>query len=504
MSSQPSPRKKLDTPVLFLHPSPGLKRHFSYERTCELLQEIGYDMIFVYNGPIEPALKGEVKTYHFETWEAENRGKIEGMDIHELQARYPKSNLWLAIVAERRFSNFSLLNGTHPTPPYTHEEMLYYLKAVVLFYQELIDRHQIRMMFSQHPDNVHSTILFEMGRSIDIENFMSFPDYYWVRTNYYLLNDKYFTSSPMMKTYNDLMANYNEKVVPKEGEIKALLDDRVSKDPSKQKVVQKLYPTPNLKYYFVGSAKSLKEPYKKVFWRKPSIVDGYDQTHIPTSIKAWIKRSYWAFRLSRKRWFTTEIPKQPFVFFPLQKVPEATLLVRATGTLNQQSLVQTVAASLPPGYLLVVKDHPRVNGVHPPSYYEKMLELPNVRVMVPGFDNEKLFQKASLLVTVGGTMGFQQLMRNKPVVMFGRKFYECIDGVIRINDLNQMPYVMNDILIHGKHPDPETIRRSVYAYILANKMHTHETDAYNNEIHHNPEAFSDLIDRMIQELLAEK
>lgn len=465
------------------------------------MEQRGYETIFVYTGPEEPALKGKVKTYHFETWEAANRARIEAADIHELQGRYPESNLWLAIVAERRFSNFSLLDGTYAMPPYSLEEMLYYLKAVVLFYQELIDRHQIQMIFSQHPDNVHSEVLYEMGRSLDIENFLSFPDYYWVRTNYYLLNDKYFVSKPMLATYRDLMANYETKVKPMEGEIKALIDKQFSKDPSAQKVVQKLYPTPNLKFYFTGSAKSLKEPYKRVFWRKPGIVEGYDQTHIPTSVKAFIKRSWNAVRLSRKSWFTTELPKQPFVFFPLQKVPEATLLVRATGTLNQQSLVQHVAAALPPGYLLLIKDHPRVNGIHPPSYYEKMLELPNVRVMVPGFDNQQLFEHASLLVTVGGTMGFQQLMRNKPVVMFGRKFYECIEGVIRVDDMNTMPYLFKDILIHHKTPDPEKIRKSVYAYLLANKRHTHETDELNYKIHQNPEALSDLLDRMVQELL---
>ena len=492
MNAQPEEPIKL----LFLHPTPGLDRHQSYSEACKLLMDKRYEVIFAYNGPPVEGLRQDVTTYHFDSWCQSREAEIRALSVLDLERRYPQSNLWLAIVSERKFANYSLLENTFPTQYYPQEELEFFLKAVVLFYQELIDRHQIQVIFAQHPDNVHSTVLFEMGLSLPVVNFLSFPDYYWTQTSNFAFDTKHFISNPMLATYRDNLAHYDEKVAPREEEVKAFLAERIAKDPSK--VRPKLFPKQSLIKNILGSWRGLRRKQMRTYWRRPPIVEGYGQIHLPTSMRAWVRKNWFVRRLRVARYFSDTLPEQPFVYFPLQKVPEAAMLVRASSYLNQQSLAQVLSAALPAGYKLVIKDHPRSMGIHPPAYYKKLLELPNVVIVKPGLPNEELLDRCALLVTIGGTLGYQQLMRGRPVIMFGHKFYECLEGAVRVDDLNELPYVLKDMLMFGKRPDAEAMRRSLFSYILTNLDHKFEAEDVAYALHFNPAAMSDLLDRMIR------
>jgi hypothetical protein len=160
-------------------------------------------------------------------------------------------------------------------------------------------------------------------------------------------------------------------------------------------------------------------------------------------------------------------------------------------------MVQSLSAALPAGYVLVLKDHPRSSGIHPPSFYRAMTDLENVVVLDPTFSNHKILDKCQMVVTIAGTLGFQQLMRGKPIIMFGRKYYEELEGVIRIDDMNKLPYRLKSILAGTDLPDEEAMRRSLNAFIFALLNNKYEVDANVKTLHHKPHTLADLIDRMI-------
>jgi len=482
--------------LLFLHPTPGLGRqHTYYEAAKRLHLEYGHKVVMAYNGPPSEEIGNDIAVVNFNEWSRVNSDRIHKTSLIELEGRYPKSNLWLGVVSERRVSNYSLLDGSYPTVKYTYNELLFLLKAIVLFYEELLVSHEIKAVLAHHPDNIHSTIIFEMCRSLPIITFLLFPDYYWnPRTNYFF-DSKYFTSRRLLNCYQKNMEKYEDRVVPFEHVIQEYICERVRDDPAEKR--NDVLPRLTMVKNFMNSIKVFKRKDIRIYLRKPNIVDGYGHVHLMTSVKAWMRRNINLIGNRFSSIFVTKLPSEPFVYFPLQRVPEAAMLVRATSYLNQQGIAQAISASLPSGYKLVIKDHPRNSGIHPVKFYKKLLELPNVVILDPRFLNSKILEQASLLITIGGTLGYQQLMRGKPIVMFGRKFYECLEGVIRINDLNDLPYILKKLLVFREIPDAERMKKSLYSYIAA--LHTLKYEAIGNEsIHKDPDILAELIATMLE------
>jgi len=483
--------------LLLLHPTPGLKRQRPYYRAALKIQErTGHKVIMAYNGPVIPDLGSDIPVYNFNAWVKPNRERIAATDILELEKKYPASNLWLAVVAERRVTNYSLLHGSYPTLRYDYEELIFLLKALVLFYEEIIRKHDIKVIFAHHPDNIHSSLLFEMALSNQTLPLLMFPDYYWDNHCYFLFDDKYFTSSTLTKCYQDNLADYDQRVKPLEAEIREYIARRVEEDPSEKR--RDILPRLGLMNNAVNAFKTIRRQDLKFYVRKPEVVEGFGQVCLPTSIWSFLRRSVNLIRNRMSRIYATQLPTGPFVYFPLQRVPEAAMLSRATAYLNQQGVAQALSAALPAGFKLVIKDHPRSVGVHPPEYYAKLLELPNVIVMQATYPNARIFAKTALVVTIAGTLGFQRLLQGKPVVMFGRKFYECMEGVIRVADMNDLPYVMKRILVQGEVPEREAMRKSVYCFIGALLMNRYLSNQDLFKLRMDSDALGSLMSEMIE------
>jgi len=322
-----------------------------------------------------------------------------------------------------------------------------------------------------------------------------FPDYYWDNNCHFLFDSKYFTSSTILECYRQNLADYDKRVMPLEKEIREYILRRVREDPAEKR--KDILPRLGLLKNALNASKVLRRKDLNFYFFRPDVVEGFGQVCVPVSIKNFIHRSINLIRNRMSKFYATQLPNTPFVYFPLQRVPEAAMLSRATGYLNQQGIAQALSAALPAGFKLVIKDHPRSEGINPPEYYSKLLELPNIIVMHPTFSNAHIFAKTALVVTIAGTLGFQRLIQGKPVVMFGRKFYECIEGVIRVSDMNDLPYMMKKILVQNEVPDSEIIRKSVYCFIGALLKNRYFSNQRLSELHKDPEALSSLMSDMI-------
>ncbi len=152
----------------------------------------------------------------------------------------------------------------------------------------------------------------------------------------------------------------------------------------------------------------------------------------------------------------TALPaNEKFVYFPLQTEPEATTLVFAPFYTDQIALVRNIAKSLPVDHVLYVKEHPnqKVKGWRPVSFYRKLLEMPNVRLVHPNVDNYELIKKCGMVITIIGTTGLEALFHRKPALIFGNVFYDCLSMVRKVTDINELPKLVRDGLANFKH-DP--------------------------------------------------
>lgn len=165
------------------------------------------------------------------------------------------------------------------------------------------------------------------------------------------------------------------------------------------------------------------------------------------SILNLLKIWYRVFFMNRN--FTHKIDtKEPFIFFPLQTEPERGLLIAAPFYTNQFELIMLAVKSLPIGYKLYVKDHPSMDtrGWRPVSYYKQIMNLPNVELIHPSVPPDEIMNKCSLVITVGGTAGFEAAFYGKPTITFVDALYSTLKSVYVLKNIEEFPKAIRTML----------------------------------------------------------
>lgn len=108
-----------------------------------------------------------------------------------------------------------------------------------------------------------------------------------------------------------------------------------------------------------------------------------------------------------------------FVYFPLQFQPEASMDVAAPYFGNQIETARLVAMSMPDDYVLVVKEHPAMVGLRPPSYIEKIARTVNVKLIDYRISSEDVLKMADLVISPSGTTIAEAAFLNKPAIQLG-------------------------------------------------------------------------------------
>ncbi len=112
-----------------------------------------------------------------------------------------------------------------------------------------------------------------------------------------------------------------------------------------------------------------------------------------------------------------------FFLFPLHFQPEASTSVYATYYCDQLNTIKNISLTLPLPYKLYLKEHPVAVGTRPRSFYKKLEEIPNVVLISPYEDTEKLIRNSLGVVTLTSTIGMEAALIGKPVYVLGSVFY---------------------------------------------------------------------------------
>jgi len=129
--------------------------------------------------------------------------------------------------------------------------------------------------------------------------------------------------------------------------------------------------------------------------------------------------------------FEKPVPGEKYIFYPLHFQPEATTLVQAPLYVDQLALLHDIAASLPAGYRLYVKEHLSSRGRRPLGFYETIRAIPSARLLGPDENTWSLIRDAAVVAVITGTVGWEGLMFEKPVVTFGDVFFNHHPSVYR-------------------------------------------------------------------------
>ena len=135
------------------------------------------------------------------------------------------------------------------------------------------------------------------------------------------------------------------------------------------------------------------------------------------------------------------ISNEKYVYFPLQYEPERSILIAAPFYTNQLEVIRNIAKSLPVNYFLYVKEHPGQSkkGWRSKDFYQKIIEMPNVRLIHYSISSEDLIRNASLVMTITGTAGLEAMFEQKPAIIFARTIYSDLPSVQIIQNLEELP-----------------------------------------------------------------
>jgi capsule polysaccharide modification protein KpsS len=121
------------------------------------------------------------------------------------------------------------------------------------------------------------------------------------------------------------------------------------------------------------------------------------------------------------RWIFLDFNKSAigdYIFFPLHFQPEMTTLVCAPYYINQVSIIEDIAKSLPVGVRLVVKEHHGSVGRRKLSDYLDIKKNWNVVLVAPHENTMEIIKNSKTVITINSTVGLEGLLLGKPVIAF--------------------------------------------------------------------------------------
>lgn len=154
---------------------------------------------------------------------------------------------------------------------------------------------------------------------------------------------------------------------------------------------------------------------------------------------------------------------QPYFFYPMHLEPEAVVLYHAHGLYsNQVKLMQNIAAQLPPGVFLYVKDHPHDQGYRSVEDYLALKAIPNIKLLESHLPGKQIVAHSLGVITLTGTAGFEALLLGKRVFTFGKTLYSNGPGVVYLRNVRELREA-----IYRSLAQPEITETDLYRYLTA-------------------------------------
>lgn len=385
--------------------------------------------------------------------------KLDPAYLQHLEQEYGMPNLWHYIMVDR-VVRYNLLVREYPsdTPIYTYEEMLRILQVKAKAIIDFLEKEKPDYIIFSAIGGIGSLLLHEIAKKkgIKILHLM-----YMCTKNKLLTIDTYKQTEGaknLFETYKNTelgeqemqeawqfleQFRNNPKTYEAEASTKVITVDR--REHFKFLLPQNLIRSAK---YFI-----------KVIHESITKKDRHDYTYIP----AW---NYFKDHIKRKMrnlvgvndLYDAFAPNVPYAFYPMHLEPEITLLLQAQFCTDQIHVIQQIARSLPVGWLLYVKDHPRMVMYRPRSHYKQLKKIPNVRLINPHYSGFEIIKHSQLVTTITGTAGWEALLMQKPVITFGDVFYNHLSFVKRCDSYEKLPYIVKEQFEDYKYDEKELIR----------------------------------------------
>jgi capsular polysaccharide biosynthesis protein len=133
---------------------------------------------------------------------------------------------------------------------------------------------------------------------------------------------------------------------------------------------------------------------------------------------------------SYRRLAVNHLPDSPFVIFFMHYQPERSSLPEGLFHVQQWTALRMLSMALPGGWSLLVREHPTTwlqpldISVRTIDLYDQVAQLPNTKVCSMDLDTFEIIDRCEVVATLTGSVGFQAILRNRPVIAFGLPAYK--------------------------------------------------------------------------------
>jgi hypothetical protein len=164
---------------------------------------------------------------------------------------------------------------------------------------------------------------------------------------------------------------------------------------------------------------------------------------------------------ARRLYAAVAAGERPFVYFPLHVTDDFKVKKVIPHCVDQGYLIRQVAAALPQGCDMVLKEHPVSIGRNPASMLRSLSELPNVRLVDAHTNSHELIMRAAAVVVISSTVGLEALLYARPVLTLGRPFYAGYGVTVDVESFADIRRAVPEVLRFT--PDRERILRFLHA-----------------------------------------
>lgn len=193
-----------------------------------------------------------------------------------------------------------------------------------------------------------------------------------------------------------------------------------------------------------------------------------------------------------RRYLNTKKYSQPFkgykdkkyIYFALHVDPEASTLICAPYHANQTAVIEALSKSIPLSTTLLVKEHPIMVGKRPKGFYKKIAEMPNVALIDYDEDSRQIIQNSSLVATITGTVGWEAMTLQKPLLLMGvTPYMEVGEGFVFCQDYAKLGEAVVEAL--DAAPASDEALTEYVAAVMKSGMHIPDELLWNQ----SPEVF---------------
>ena len=395
-------------------------------RSRGVIQSSGYwisDSEFYFQERKRTILLSDPEVIQLHEWEYTvdaGRLRVSAERMHQLEQRYQDFGLWNAVVVDRRLM-YGTLSKVRQSYAGRFDDKT--LSGIVFNTLDALDRY----VEEHRPDAIVTFVPASYGdyllalvakfhgvrylqlRSTKIQNYVIFADNLGA------------VSGDVEMAYRRNIES--ESGYPFDSEAKQYLEKASTKPIDYEGTLSRV--KPSFLTNFKGGGMLLAAALKKALFPVHPAVR--QDNHVPPPLATWLHGTLlqpWYRRtaaglMSQRRLMLDQLDAEQYVFYPLHSEPEIALSLYGWDHQNQIETVRRLAQSLPLGWKLIVKEHPRSLGYRSSGWYRRLLEIPNIYFADPNTRPFYWIEKSKAVVTVSGFVGFEALAIGKPVIVLG-------------------------------------------------------------------------------------